>query len=63
MTELEDKFNQDKIVFDDDNQEKKSWSFLGQACSRSLIVLLSQLFSHFIVHPWLLLENSPFKNL
>ena len=28
MIELEDKINLDKIVFDDNNQEKKSWSFL-----------------------------------
>ena len=44
MTELEDKINLDKIVFDDNNQERKSWSGLGQTCSRSLIVFLSQLF-------------------
>ena len=43
MTELEDKANLDKIVFDDNNQEKKSWSSLGQTCSRSLFVFLSQL--------------------
>ena len=44
MTELEDKINLDKIVFDDNNQERKSCSCLGQTCSRSLIVFLSQLF-------------------
>ena len=44
MTELEDKNNLEKIVFDDNKQEKKSWSRLGQTCSRSLIVLVSQLF-------------------
>ena len=44
MTELEDKINLDKIVFDDNKQERKSWSCLGQTCSRSLILFLSQLF-------------------
>ena len=44
MTEREDKIILDEIVFDDNNQERKSWSCLGQTCSRSLIVFLSQLF-------------------
>ena len=44
MTELENKINLDKSVFDDNNQETKFWSCLGQTCSRSLIVFLSQLF-------------------
>ena len=41
MTELEDKMNLDKIVFEDKNQEKNSWFCLGQICSISLIVFLS----------------------
>ena len=44
MTEQEENYNLGKIVFDDNNQERKSWSCLGQTCSRSLIVFLSQLF-------------------
>ena len=44
MTELEDKINLDKIVFDDNNQERKSRFCLGQTCSRSIIVFLSQFF-------------------
>ena len=44
MTDQKDKFNLGKIVFDDNNQERKSWSCLGQTCSISLIVFLSQLF-------------------
>ena len=44
MTDQEDNTNLGKIVFDDNNQEKKSWACLGQTCSRSLIVFLSQLF-------------------
>ena len=43
MTDPEDNFNLDKIVFDDNNQQRKSWSCLGQTCSRSLIVFFSQL--------------------
>ena len=44
MTDQEDYFNLGKIVFDENNQEKKSWACLGQTCSRSLFVFLSQLF-------------------
>ena len=44
MTDLEDNINLGKIVLDDNNQERKSWTCLGQTCSRSLIVFLSQLF-------------------
>ena len=44
MTDQEDNINLGKIVFDDNNQERKSWNCLGQTCSRSLIVFLSQLF-------------------
>ena len=33
----------DKIIFEDNNEERKSWACLGQTCSRSLIVFLSQL--------------------
>ena len=44
MTDQEDNINLGKIVFDDSLQERKSWACLGQTCSRSLIVFLSQLF-------------------
>ena len=44
MTDQEDEVNLGKFVFDDNNQERKSWACLGQTCSRSLIVFLSQLF-------------------
>ena len=44
MTDQEDNINLGKIVYDDNNQERKSWACLGQTCSRSLIVFLSQLF-------------------
>ena len=44
MTDQEDNINLGKTVFDDNNQERKSWACLGQTCSRSLIVFLSQLF-------------------
>ena len=44
MSDLEDINNLGKIVFDDKDQEGKSWSCLGQTCSRSLIVILSHFF-------------------
>ena len=44
MTDQEYNINSSEIVFDDNNQESKSWACLGQTCSRSLIVFLSQLF-------------------
>ena len=43
MTDQEDNINLGKNVFVDNSQEKESWACLGQACSRSLIVFLSQL--------------------
>ena len=32
------------FVFDDNNQERKSWKCFGQTCNRSLVVFLSQFF-------------------
>ena len=49
MTDHEDNFNLGKIVFDDNNQEKKSWACLEQTCSRSLIVFPSQLFAFLLI--------------
>ena len=43
MFDQEDILNLGKIVFDDNNQERKSWSCLGQTCSKSPIVFLPQL--------------------
>ena len=34
MSDQEDNINLGKIVFDDNNEERKSWSCLGQTCSR-----------------------------
>ena len=44
MPDHTDIINLDKIVFDDQNFERRSWSCLGQTCSRSLFVSLSQFF-------------------
>ena len=44
MTDQEDNINLDKIVLDDNNEERKSSACLGKTCSRSLIVFLSQIF-------------------
>ena len=37
MTDQEDNINRGKIVFDDNNQEKKSWACLGQTCSGKIV--------------------------
>lgn len=42
MDQTDAALNLGNFVFDDNNQERKSWSFLGHSCSRSLIVFLSQ---------------------
>ena len=44
MTDQEDNFNPGKLVFVDNYQERKPWACLGQTCSSSLIVFLSQIF-------------------
>ena len=44
MTDQKDNINLGEIVFDDKNQERKFSACLGQTCTRSLIVFLSQLF-------------------
>ena len=50
MPEHTDNISLNKLVFDDQNVERRSWSCLGQTCSRSLIVFLSQFFvMHLIV--------------
>ena len=50
MPDHTDNINLDKIVFDDQNIERRLWSCLGQTCSRSLIVFLSQfLVIHLII--------------
>ena len=42
MTETN--LNLEKVVFDGNNSERNSWTCVGQTCSRSLIVFLSQFF-------------------
>ena len=49
MTDQEDNITLGKNVFDDNNQERKSWACLGQTCSRYLIVFLSQLFVNLLI--------------
>ena len=61
MTDHEDETSLGNFVFDDKNQENKSWSSLRQTCSRSLTVFLSQLFVNLVDYLWLILENSSFK--
>ena len=38
-----------KIFLEDNNQERKSWSRMGQTCSRSLIVFLSPLLVNLLI--------------
>ena len=49
MTDLEDKNILGKIVFDNKNQERKSWTWLGQTCSKSPTVFLTQLFVFLLI--------------
>ena len=42
MTDHEDNINLGKVVFDDNNQQRKTWACLRQTCTRYLIVFLSQ---------------------
>ena len=44
MPDHTDYINLNLLIFDDQNVERRSWSCLGQTCSRSLIVFLSQFF-------------------
>ena len=44
MTDQEDNINLGKVVFDENNLERKTWACLGQTCTRSLVLFLSQLF-------------------
>ena len=43
MIDQEYKIISDKIICDDNNQERKSWTCLSQSCSRSRIVFLCKL--------------------
>ena len=45
MPDHTDNISLAEIVFDDQNVERRSWSCLGQTCSRSLNVFLSQFFN------------------
>ena len=40
MTDQEDKIILGKSVFDDNNQERKSWARLGPTCSKSINVFV-----------------------
>ena len=51
MANQADQINLEKILFDENNSERKSWSCTGHSCSRSLIVFLSQFFVILIVIP------------
>ena len=49
MTDREDNNTLGKIVFGNNEQERKLWVCLGKNCSRALIVFLSQLFKILLI--------------
>ena len=49
MPDHTDNINLDKIVFDNQDVERRWWSCLGQTCSRCLIVLLSEFFVKLLI--------------
>ena len=63
MTDQEDNINLGEIVFDDNNQERKLWACFGTNVFQIADCVSDPTFCHFVDHLWLLLENSPFKNL
>ena len=63
MNDLEDKINLGKIVFDDNNQERKILVLFGTDLFRITDCVFVPTFCLFIDHLWMLLENSSLKNL
>ena len=49
MIDREDNINLAKVVFDNNKKDSKSWSCLGQTCSRSLILFLSHFFDILLI--------------
>ena len=47
MANQADQINLDKIIFDENNSEKKSWICIGHSCSRSLIIFVPS-FCHLV---------------
>ena len=63
MTDQEDNINRRKIVFDHNNQERNTWACSGTNLFQIVDCVSVPTFCHFVGHLWLLLKNSPFKNL
>ena len=63
MIDQEDNSNLGEIVFDDNNEERKSWACLGQTCVQIFNCVFVPTFCAFVDSLRLLLESSPFKNL
>ena len=64
MTETN--LNLEKNVFDGNNSERKSWRCVGQTCSRSIIVFLSQFFIILLIvlgSFWEFIRQQVVKNL
>ena len=63
MTDQEDNNNLGKIVFDDNNQEKKILGLFRRNLFQIADCVSVPTFCYFVDHLWMLLENSPLKNL
>ena len=63
MTDQEKNINIGKIVFDDNNQERKSWACFGTNLFQIADCVSVPTFCYFVDHLWMLLKNSPLKNL
>ena len=63
MTDQEDNIILGKRVFDDNNQERKILGMFGTNLFQVADCVSVPTFCHFVDGLWLLLENSPFKNL
>ena len=55
--------NLGKYVFDDNNQERKSWCLFGSNLFHIFNCAFVPTFCDFVDYLWLLLPNSSFKNL
>ena len=63
MTDQEDNNHLGKIVFEDNNQEKNSWACFWTNLFQIADCVSVPTFCYFVDHLWMLLENSPLKNL
>ena len=63
MTDQEDNINLGKIVFDDNNQEKKILGLFGTNLFQIADCVTVPTFCYFVDRLWMFLENSSLKDL